>query len=406
MNPIKAEILHHPIRTGLLLSVVLAVAHFTLFPKPMGMVTFADACLFIATVALWPVVLIFSLSHHTKNAALQLKNIQQQMDDMDSKYRDLLRLITHEFENQLINAEEELSQLIGLLENAITSLRTSFMGMDRVATRQGELIISLLGAPETAQDNQQGEDINQFLNKISSQLTTFYENTIQTGRMGLVMVDRMDDVTQKVDTIGGVLNEIDAIAKQTNLLALNAAIEAARAGDAGRGFAVVADEVRNLSQRSSHFSSEIRALMAEVKDSVSAVETVITDFSSDELGFNIRAKQDVDLMIGEARKSALVREGATKELASLATLSQSDVRTAVTSLQFQDMSSQLVGHTGKRLDALKQITHNLARFADENQRHTAIQYSTILDETQHLIEKTRHNPVKQVNASAGDMELF
>lgn len=406
---IKSQFLSHPLRSGLLISAILVFSHFAWFVQPLAASTVLNSGLLLVAIGVWPLILSASLSYCNSNAALHREQMRQGMDEMDGKFRDLLRLLTQEFDSQLANSEDELAQLTGLLETAINSLRNSFMGMDRVASRQTDLLVSMLGEDVRAaasQPREQKEDINFFLNNISDQLTTFYEKTIETGRMGLLMVDRMDDVSKRVEKIGAVLNEIDAIASQTNLLALNAAIEAARAGDAGRGFAVVADEVRHLSQRSSQFSNEIRTLMTEVKQSVVAVESTITNFSSDELGFNIRAKQDVDAMIEQARKDAVIRQDSANELASLATLNQSDVRTAVTSLQFQDMSSQLVAHTGKRLNALKQIVSNLSRFAEESRYHSAVQYMNLLDETHELIERTRHNPVRQVNASAGDIELF
>jgi hypothetical protein len=69
---------------------------------------------------------------------------------------------------------------------------------------------------------------------------------------------------------GEIIHLIEGVAFQTNILALNAAVEAARAGESGRGFAVVAAEVRSLAQRTSEAAREIRQLIEESGQRVSA----------------------------------------------------------------------------------------------------------------------------------------
>jgi twitching motility protein PilJ len=90
-------------------------------------------------------------------------------------------------------------------------------------------------------------------------------------------IKRLGDRSQEITSI---VNLINTIAERTHILALNASMHAASAGEAGKGFAVVAEEVQRLAENARGATSEISAMVnnirVETSDTVNIMNKLIT----------------------------------------------------------------------------------------------------------------------------------
>jgi len=126
-------------------------------------------------------------------------------------------------------------------------------------------------------------------------------------------MDAMQRIERSAEQITRIIGVIDDIAFQTNLLALNAGVEAARAGDAGRGFAVVASEVRVLARRASVSAKEIKALIFQSSEQVTAGSRLVRDAGNSLAVIVERAKEAAD-QVAEIAFAAATQSSGIAEL--------------------------------------------------------------------------------------------
>lgn len=111
---------------------------------------------------------------------------------------------------------------------------------------------------------------NQGIVDVTSQMKGIQDATSTTSQA----INHLHKSTEKISQI---VELIAQIADQTNLLALNAAIEAARAGEQGKGFSVVAEEVRKLAEQSSGAAKDIYTLTTVIQDDIKRTVQVTND---------------------------------------------------------------------------------------------------------------------------------
>lgn len=301
----------------------------------------------------------------------------------------------------------ELERVKELLQEAINKLIANFSDMNHHAQAQRELALSIVNGMTEVGVEGHSVSFAEFVRDTSKTMESFVDNTVATSKIAMGLVETMDTINGEVNTMLGILAEIESIAKQTNLLALNAAIEAARAGEAGRGFAVVADEVRNLSQRTNQFSHEIRSHMDQVDGSLGRAHDAIYAVASMDMNFALRSKQRVHDTMLRLESINVAMADAARGIDNHATILAGEVNAAVTTLQFQDLSSQLIGHAQVRLDALSEGVHGVAQsFATADNMDAALASARERVAALANLDNTRFNPVKQESMSSGDIELF
>ncbi|MCC6535376.1 MAG: chemotaxis protein [Burkholderiales bacterium] len=309
---------------------------------------------------------------------------------------------------QVAAAREETARVKTLLEEAIEKLIASFGSINEQIRQQQQVALAVASLDGARTGSAAG--FERFVEDTSRTLDYFVENTVANSRNAMGLVERMEEIRERLADIRGILGEIESISKQTNLLALNAAIEAARAGEAGRGFAVVADEVRHLSGRTNQFSQQVRAKVASVNDSVMAAESAIHEVASKDMNFTLQARQQVDHTMSEVRQINERMSGGVARMGEIATRLERDVNASVTALQFQDMVAQLLGHITRRIEALGMMNEALAHMASRSlgaeralvQREAAQCARRIAEARGHAA----HNPVSQTGMASGAVDLF
>lgn len=297
---------------------------------------------------------------------------------------------------------DELKKVRDLVKSAGQTISTSFDGLAAQTTRQRELVL-------TVTQGDLGSDASgtfgAFVRDTSTTLRAFVDNTVGNSHVAMEIVDRIDEVNSHFAEIRKDVHEIEAISKQTNLLALNATIEAARAGDAGRGFAVVADAVRDLSQRTNHFSSRIRDSVVGMETSIGLTEQKINAMASQDMTFALQAQSQVENTMGMLSQLNSKLGLTVRELGQIADRVTSDVHATVRTLQFEDITSQLVDHLEQRAGCLGEVIVALAD-AGAAQGEDPNAFDKLEQALGALKTLSERNPVGKGELGGGSVDLF
>lgn len=346
------------------------------------------------------------------------EEVRRRVAEVAAQTERALAQCTEIYGEQCAAVTNELTQLEGILADAIAKLVESFNALHAHSVNQQNVCVAITRGEAIDGCSAAAVSFDHFIQETSTTLRAFVDEMTQNGQTATVLVDRVNGIREQVDRILSVLGEIEGISGQTNLLALNAAIEAARAGETGRGFAVVAEEVRALSDRTKDFSAQIREDMERMHASIQETERSIHSMAARDMDAAMASKQRVDQTMEEVQRINSTMEKGVEELGCIACRVEFDVNTAVTALQFQDMATQLLNHARKRVDEIQEslgdvarLPETLTRVAEDLNDDASLQqaYAAIAQVQARLEEarnRTARNPVRQEEMASGEIELF
>lgn len=343
-----------------------------------------------------------------------------EIGNVQSNIKDYQTTISN-FESAAIDSFEEinsmLSQVTSIQSAAIEGLVGGFQGLESQSRQQENLVLKLIELVSPGdKDNTDDPDCSSEATRL---VKVFVDNITAMGDGSMNLVKALEVISSHINSINKLLNEIDGISEQTNLLALNAAIEAARAGETGRGFAVVADEVRSLSLRSNQFSTQIRNHFSNTRSAMSDASIIVGEMASLDLSMTLGSQDQISAMMNDVKELNIQVAEQLCDISSVAEEISSNVEVSVRSLQFEDMTRQLIDQVKKRMSVLRDNIYITQSFRDksfnpaqdnQNDKDTFMEATNKLKnmkkEMSTLNNGNGSRSVSQRDIVAGDISLF
>jgi uncharacterized protein YoxC len=175
-------------------------------------------------------------------------------------------------------------------------------------------------------------------------------------------------------------------------------------------FILISDGVRDLSEHTSDFSKQIRDVVEKVSGTLSFAERAISKLAADDRVAAMESNRHVRTIMAELAAFNEVVANNAVELNLISTNVEQNVLVVISTLQFQDMSSQLIEHARLRMTALQEIANEMGKGAGSpSHREYLAQiaaYNRLLDKHIVSLDQQKANPVAQKDFGTGDIELF
>lgn len=298
--------------------------------------------------------------------------------------------------------QDPLDHQRSVIDESVETLNESYFELQKLAQHQNqittELVENLLGQEGT--DN----DISQVLPKTEAIIRNFVDTLVQVSEKSISAVHSIHDMSDKLETVFKLLEQVRGLSEQTNLLALNAAIEAARAGDAGRGFAVVAQEVRNLSQKAEELNNQIEQEINIAQRTVKEANQTVGEMASIDMTEAIESKDKVDNMLRGVQQINVSIEQEIQKISESGERLNIQVDNGIRALQFADIVVQQGDYAKSTVDYLSQFAGLC-----EERATCKVDAPYFIQATESLFAQIQHREAPAASQSSieeGEVELF
>jgi methyl-accepting chemotaxis protein len=294
---------------------------------------------------------------------------------------------------------EQLKETSSQIESSVVEVCNSFQG---IADRAKETVARTTGfLGREGEEGPASKSFEGLIENCSGTLVKILNVTEEAGAISRRAIERIQQIDEASQTISAALHQLERIAVGNKMLALNARIEAARAGHYGAGFAVVAMEVISQTERSQKVNAQVNDLITNLRR---LAGSTLDDLQRMNDKDRLRVEQ-CKLEVNESLHDLQNVHGEMKKMLTVMTedgaLLANDIGAAVRGLQFQDRTSQRIGHVVDDLNTLR--ARLSTRFGDAAPGQAASDEG-FSDYTMH--EEREVAGIHGTESVQGDVELF
>lgn len=299
------------------------------------------------------------------------------------------------------SSRNDLAQLRSLVQDASRNLTHSFDSLQQGVGRQREAIHDLV---ERGAEGEGG--LTQFVADANGVLGALVDQLLRVTDRGREVQQSVAQLVAQLERANAVTLRTKKIADQTRLLAINAKIQAVHAGEFGASFMVVADEVDGLAREVRHLNDEVAELVGstivEAKGAASAIGDSAAHDAEAAQASRSRAEALLRSVAGIEASMAVSVEAVAKQSSEIA----DGVSTAVRSLQFEDIATQVATHGIRVLETLGSALRQLAAGEAHDPERTLARAREVLAALDAHLETGAKKPAQQSDLAAGGVELF